>query len=362
MPTDAAGPGTALTLAGLAHPGWFGGVMGTAALSKALLAVQLGPFDGAAAAASWVLLLIAALAFVAAVIVQVLSLRRSSDTLRDRIESPILGPLFAAVPGGIFTLLLALTAHDPLLLQRSGFRVAVLALVVLTLLFAFWLTLIFFVAAFESEDFEAHFISGTWFLPETVILLGVLLLSAIEEASSGAGRAALAAATVAVTGAGFVLFLLTAALFFIRMVLERQHQGPGVAAVWIMMSPLSVSSLALGAAAVALPSLADIPKPTVVALISLGSGLLWGFGLWWLVAALLLTIHHGRGALTFTPGSWAYVFPMSAITLAGASLAMVWDSRAVAWVSAVLAVFTLLVWTTVAALAARWVLARGWTH
>lgn len=353
-------PPAALSLSGLAHPGWFGGVMGTAALSRALVGAHLGPFDRLGTAISWVLMVIAALLFVAAVTAGLLSLRHSPDTLRDRVVSPILGPLFAAVPGGVFTLLLALLGHEPDLLQRPVVRGAVLVLTVLTLLLGFWLTLTFFVAAFEHDNFEAHSISGTWFLPETVILLGVLVLHALTVSFDGSAAHTLAAATVAVTGAGFVLFILTAALFFSRMVLQRQHHEPGVAAVWILMSPLSVSSLALGAAAASLPHVLPVDGQTVVTLVSLGSGMLWGFGLWWLAAALLLTFHHGRRALAFSPGSWAYVFPLSAISLASADLARVWGSGAVAGLGVALLLFTLAVWAAVAVAGVRWVLRRGW--
>lgn len=343
---------------GLAHPGWFGGVMGTAALSRALVATDFGRFEAVAWALSWALLGLALVMGVAAAAGLSRSLRRSDDRLRDRVVAPVLGPLYAAIPGSVFVLWLALLSHAPHVADSPSARTVVLALVAATLVAGLWLTITFFVAAFEQEDFEAQSISGTWFLPETVVLLAVLVLFALTEGAQGGLRTSLAAVTIAVTGIGFVLFLLTAALFFSRLVLVRQHHEPGVAAMWIMMSPLSVSSLALGAAAAVLPALVDVPEGTVVALVSLGSGLLWGFGLWWLVASLVLTFHQGRRSLIFSPGSWAYVFPLSAISLASADLARIWGSGLVAGVAVLLVLCTTAVWLMVAVGGVRW-LRRG---
>ena len=329
--------------------------MGTAALSRALIATDFGPLEVAADWVSWILLVAALVMFAAALVALTWSLRNSEDRLRDRIVAPVFGPLYAAIPGSVFTLILALQAHAPHLAADPVARALVLSVVAATLATGLWLTVTFFVAAFEDEDFEAHSISGTWFLPETVVLLSVLVLFVLTDESQGSLRTTLAAITVAVTGIGFVLFVLTAALFFSRLVLVRQHHEPGVAAIWIMMSPLSVSSLALGKAAAVLPALVDVPQGTIIALVSLGSGLLWGFGLWWLMAALVLTRHQGRRSLSFTPGSWAYVFPLSAISLASADLARIWGSALVAVVGIALVAFTFVVWSIVAVTGVRWV-------
>ena len=40
-----------------------------------------------------------------------------------------------------------------------------------------WLTVVFFVGAFEHEQFQAEDISGIWFIPETVVLLGSFLFA-----------------------------------------------------------------------------------------------------------------------------------------------------------------------------------------
>jgi tellurite resistance protein TehA-like permease len=42
----------------------------------------------------------------------------------------------------------------------------------------------------------------------------------------------------------------------------------------------------------------------------LGGLLMWGFGLWWLLLAILITIRYFRSAVPFNLGWWGYTFPL----------------------------------------------------
>ena len=44
--------------------------------------------------------------------------------------------------------------------------------------------------------------------------------------------------------------------------------------------------------------------------------LLWGFGLWWLFLAILITIRYFRAGVPFNLGWWGYTFPLGVYTLA----------------------------------------------
>ena len=53
---------------------------------------------------------------------------------------------------------------------------------------------------------------------------------------------------------------------------------------------------------------------------------LWGFGLWWLTAAVLLLIRYLRAApLPYGLGWWGFTFPMGAYTVATLTIARAWD-------------------------------------
>lgn len=337
--------------------------MATAALSRVLVhnPGDLDPLARASQVFAGVLFCSALLSFLILLTVQAISLHREGDRIRDRIVAPMSGPTYAAVPGSVLVLLLAVLGFEPQILANPTVFVVVLVLTTVSLLVGFWLTLTFFVAAFEQNDFDSQTISGTWFIPETVILLSVLVFSGLAREAEGSLASALAAGTLAVMGAGFLLFILTATLFFGRLVMLRQYASTGVAAVWIMMSPLSVSAMALGSTVDVVPILVPTSATDVAAFTSLGSGLLWGFGLWWLAAALLLTWHEGRKAWVYSPGSWGFVFPPAALSLASFGLARTWNAAVfVEWVGVTLAVLTMLIWLFVAVNAIRWVSRHGW--
>ena len=43
---------------------------------------------------------------------------------------------------------------------------------------------------------------------------------------------------------------------------------------------------------------------------------LWGFGLWWLLLATLITIRYWRAGVPFNLGWWGYTFPLGVYTVA----------------------------------------------
>lgn len=343
------------------HPGWFGGVMATSTLASLSLAAPgvEGVVERTAHAVGVLLLVLSVAAFLLLLAVLVRSLTAHGGGMRARVVAPVTGPLYAALPGSLITMSLALWAWRPELLERQPVVITLAVVGTLAAAAGVWLTIVFFVDAIERDDFDVITISGTWFIPETVILLGVILLSVLARASSSESLATtLAALTMALMGAGFILFLLTAALFFARLVMTSSHAHAGIAAIWIMMSPMSVSSMALEGAADVLPLLASADEQQVRAFISVGAGALWGFALWWLVTALALTRNAGAQALVFTPGSWSFVFPMAALSLATVSLSRLWESDAILWLALLLSSMTAVMWCYVAAGAVRWVAAR----
>jgi tellurite resistance protein TehA-like permease len=88
----------------------------------------------------------------------------------------------------------------------------------------------------------------------------------------------------------------------------------------------------------------------VSAVSNIGAALLWGFGLWWLGAAILLLAGYLRvGKLPYSVGSWAFTFPLGAYAAATLALARAWQSGILEDFAAVLFVLLSVFWVVVSA-------------
>ena len=79
-----------------------------------------------------------------------------------------------------------------------------------------------------------------------------------------------------------------------------------------------------------------------------GAAALWGFALWWIAAAAVITRHAGRAALTYTPADWGFVFPSAAMVIATLTLGRRWQSGLVEMIGFALGVLLAVVWIAVA--------------
>ena len=75
--------------------------------------------------------------------------------------------------------------------------------------------------------------------------------------------------------------------------------------------------------------------------------MLWGFSLWWVLAAAAITWGSRAGAFTHSPADWSYVFPLAGLSLATIELSRLWDALPLQWLGATFAILLFAVWITV---------------
>ncbi|HEY7815749.1 MAG TPA: hypothetical protein VIC62_21070, partial [Nakamurella sp.] len=230
----------------LDDPAWFGAVMGSAATAAvaSLHPGQIGALTGFADASAAVLLLGSMAAF-AALLVRDFLIRRLGRNLAGKLRSPRTGPAYATIPGAINVLAVATIRIWPDTAGTTAGWWSLLTLAGVGTALGLWLTVVFFVGTFEHEQFQAEDITGIWFIPETVVLLGSLLSAELATTGPPAAQQALAVLAVALLGAGGLLFGLTAVIFVNRLVLHAGVHRTGAPAMWIMISPLAVTSSTL---------------------------------------------------------------------------------------------------------------------
>lgn len=111
------------------------------------------------------------------------------------------------------------------------------------------------------------------------------------------------------------------AILILRMALHKlPHEGMA-ASSWLALGPIGTGALGmlvLGADAPAIlagQGLANIGE--IAAGVGAVAGLLlWGFGLWWLLLALLITLRYWRAGVPFNLGWWGYTFPLGVYAVA----------------------------------------------
>jgi tellurite resistance protein TehA-like permease len=121
--------------------------------------------------------------------------------------------------------------------------------------------------------------------------------------------------------------LLVASLIYDRLVFHPLPAAPLAPSLWIGLGPVGVAVLGLVRLAQVGAPIWGSAAAAVSAVSTIGAAMLWGFGLWWLVAAILLLAGYLRaGRLPYSVGWWAFTFPLGAYAAATLTLARAWQS------------------------------------
>jgi len=115
----------------------------------------------------------------------------------------------------------------------------------------------------------------------------------------------------------------------------------------IGVAPVGVSIIAINTI---LPVIKKVGIPIIdlavfSSLVKIGSLLLWGFGLWWLiVATAVIVTYFVKQRVPVTLGYWAFIFPPAAFTIASLILAKTLNLIFIKYIAIVLAVLLVAAW------------------
>lgn len=113
-------------------------------------------------------------------------------------------------------------------------------------------------------------------------------------------------------GSGFFLFLLFEAICLYRFICCPPLPGKLAPTAWINLGPIGVGTIALINLGFASTPYFGV---LVVPIFNLLSLFLWGFGFWWFVCAICLTVYYfSHNNLPFNLSWWAFTFPLGAYT------------------------------------------------
>lgn len=283
-------------------PGWFAAVMGSGvlAMTTASLAVR------------WPLLALPALLlhWFNSLLFVLLALPWLSQWLRFRSQAmqmlahPVQGNFYPT-----FSIALLVLAAQWLVFTDCVAVALVLWWLgaLLHLLFSF--AVLFLV--FRGEQVGMEHVTPASFIPAVGLVVMPLAGGPLLAHMDGLLREWALLLNILGLGAGSMMYLALLGLVFQRKYLHRPAQGLLAPTVWIHLAPLGVIP-------VSLLNLAEVlAMPAVRELALLVLLVFWGFAMWWLVMAVLLTVAaHAAGQLPFALSWWGFTFPLGALVAA----------------------------------------------
>jgi len=143
-------------------------------------------------------------------------------------------------------------------------------------------------------------------------------------------------------------------ILLLRMSLHRLPHESMAASSWLALGPIGTGALGLlilGKDAQPIFSAWNMEYVgTGAAATSVVFGtMLWGFGLWWLMLATLITIRYFRAGIPFNLGWWGYTFPLGVYTVSTLRLGATLGIGFFAVFGTILAVFLVVMWLFVSA-------------
>ena len=290
-------------------PGWPAAVMGTGAFSLATLhfSHQVPVLKGLAWGLHWFNLVLFALISVPWLLRWVIAWPAVANTFRHPVAANFY-PSYAISLLVLAGQLRAFGGHESLALVAWWLGVVLL----------FSLTLAVLLSIFQGEHVNLDHISPGIFIPPVgmvvIPIAGAPLLAAQPEALRDL------ALTINGIGLGSGIFMYSAllALAFHRFYVHKRLPPMMAPTFWINLAPVGVTVVSILNMVAATPFSGDRAPYLMVTF------LLWGFGAFWLVLAMLFTWSVRKTApLPFSLAWWAFTFPIGAFTLGSQRLSEV---------------------------------------
>jgi C4-dicarboxylate transporter/malic acid transport protein len=238
---------------------------------------------------------------------------------------PVMSMFFGAIPMGLATIVNGFLAFGPPLMGESAIAIAhglwqtdAVISVVCGVAIPYFM--------FTRQDHALDSLTAVWLLP--------IVACEVAAASGGLLAPHLSASEgFLVLVLGYVLWASSVplamsilVLLFLRLTLHKLPPRDMGVSAWLALGPIGTGALGLlvfggdAPAIFAANGLVDVGR-VVLGLGVIGGIVLWGYGVWWLVLAVMKTLRYLREGLPFNLGWWGLTFPLGVYALATLALA-----------------------------------------
>ena len=283
-------------------PSWFASVMGTGILAMTSLFYSLYiPFLKNLAYFLFYLNIILFFVLLIPWILRWIFFRK--EALKD-LEHPVLSNFYATIAIGMLVL-----AADFIVIGKNMKIGEVFWFIgaLTTLLFGILTPYLMF----KGEHVKLDHINPAWFIPPVGLIVIPIAGSLIIPHVSGMVREFVIFLNYFGWGSGFFIYLALLAITMYRFILH--HPLPNILAptIWINLGPIGAGTVAL-VNLIKNSSFIAVKEPFFVF-----GFLFWGFGIWWVIMAIVMTLHYiKRLKLPYAMSWWAFTFPLGAYVAA----------------------------------------------
>jgi C4-dicarboxylate transporter/malic acid transport protein len=208
--------------------------------------------------------------------------------------------------------------------------------VIVTILFGIIVPLI----AFHGEHVKIDHINPGWFIPPVGLIVIPIAGSMIISHFSGFYRDLILLINYFSWGSGFFIYLFLSAICLYRFILHKPLPNTLAPTIWINLGPIGAGTIAL------INLIKNSPFLTLKEPFFVFSFLFWGFGLWWVIIAIITTlIYIKKLKLPYSMSWWAFVFPLGAYVAASYSIAKIFNIEIVNYIGFGLYWLLMFFWT-----------------
>ena len=309
-------------------PNWFAATMGTGVLALALAQLPLAiPGLRAVAEGLWLFNIVLFALFTAAYAARWILF---FDEARRIFGHSTVSMFFGTIPMGLATIINGFLLFG---LPRWGDDVIQLVEVLWWIDVAMSLTcgVLIPYMMFTRQEHSIDQMTAVWLLPvvaaEVAAASGGLLAPYLTDAH---GQLIVLTTSYVLWAFSLPVAFSILTILLLRMALHKLPHENMAASSWLALGPIGTGALGmllLGGEAPAIFAANGLPG---VGEIASGLGLvagvtLWGFGLWWMLMALLITVRYLRDGIPFNLGWWGFTFPLGVYSLATLKLASILD-------------------------------------
>lgn len=337
-------------------PNWFAATMGTGVLALALAQLPLAiPWFRTAGEFLWFLDIALFVCF------SLLYLARwifFFDGARKIFGHSVVSMFFGCIPMGLATIINGLLVFG---LPRWGDEALDLALDLwymdALMALACGITIPFMM--FTRQQHSIDNMTAVWLLPvvaaEVASVSGGLIVSHVADPGL---QLLILVACYALWACSVPLAMNILAILLLRMAVHKLPPANMAASSWLSLGPIGTGALGLLVLGEATPAILSANHLSVYAqgidgFTLIGGIMLWGYGLWWLGMALLITLRYLRDGMPFNLGWWGYTFPLGVYALATLRLSTILPVKFLSGMGLCLIAAQAVLWVLVSSLTFR---------